>query len=91
MKIPLLKSKVSTHAIVMCLFSAYCMGVPANVNADDLRETEVMQQQISVSGVVVDTQGNPVIGASVIVENTSNGTITDLNGEFRLSVPSGLC
>lgn len=89
MKIPLLKSKVSTHAIVMCLFSAYCMGVPANVNADDLRETEVMQQQISVSGVVVDTQGNPVIGASVIVENTSNGTITDLNGEFRLSVPSG--
>lgn len=89
MKIPLLKSKVSTHAIVMCLFSAYCMGVPANVNADDLRETEVMQQQISVSGVVADTQGNPVIGASVIVENTSNGTITDLNGEFRLSVPSG--
>ena len=89
MKIPILKSKVSTHAIVMCLFSAYCMGVPANVNADDLRETEVMQQQISVSGVVADTQGNPVIGASVIVENTSNGTITDLNGEFRLSVPSG--
>lgn len=40
-------------------------------------------------GRVVDKQEEPIIGASVLVEGTSNGTVTDLNGDFTLpNVPS---
>ncbi len=37
-----------------------------------------------ISGVVADEQGFPVIGANVVVKGTSNGTITNLEGEFQL-------
>ena len=46
--------------------------------------------QGKVSGTVVDANGDPVIGASVMVKGTSNGTVTDLDGRFDLpNVPSG--
>ena len=36
-----------------------------------------------------DSAGEPVIGASVMVEGTSTGTITDLDGKFQLNVKPG--
>ena len=39
-------------------------------------------QQISIKGHVVDAAGEPVIGASVVEESTTNGTITDIDGNF---------
>ena len=46
-------------------------------------------QSKSVSGTVVDKAGEPVIGASVVVKGTTNGTITDFDGNFSLQgVPS---
>lgn len=44
-------------------------------------------QTISVTGVVSDSSGEPIIGASVLEEGTTNGTITDLDGKFTLKVP----
>ena len=45
-------------------------------------------QQISIKGHVVDATGEPVIGASVVEGRTTNGTITDVDGNFSLSVPA---
>lgn len=45
--------------------------------------TEVWAQQ-AISGRVIDTGGQPVVGATVLVEGTTNGTITDLNGAFSI-------
>lgn len=46
-------------------------------------------QQKNVQGLVVDPSGEPIIGASVVVKGTTNGTITDFDGKFTLSnVPS---
>lgn len=42
-------------------------------------------QNKTVSGIVVDKAGEAVIGASVLVKGTSNGTITDFDGKFTLS------
>lgn len=42
-------------------------------------------QQISVKGIVKDQIGEPVIGANVLVRGTTNGVITNVNGEFILS------
>lgn len=40
-----------------------------------------------IKGSVVDESGLPVIGANIVVEGTTNGTITDLDGNFSLQVP----
>ena len=46
--------------------------------------------QTAVSGVVTDESGEPLIGASVFVEgNATVGTITDLDGNYALTVPEG--
>lgn len=42
-----------------------------------------------VNGTVVDILGNPIIGANVMLKGTSNGTITDLDGKFKLEVSDG--
>ena len=48
-----------------------------------------MAQETVVTGNVVDENGEPVIGASVLVEGTKTGTVTDLDGNYSLSVPKG--
>ena len=46
--------------------------------------------QSKVTGTVVDANGDPVIGASVMVKGTSTGAVTDFNGKFSIEkVPSG--
>ena len=52
--------------------------------------TAFAQAQVTATGVVVDAAtGEPIIGASVLEEGTSNGTITDFDGNFQLNVASG--
>ena len=46
-------------------------------------------QQITVNGIVKDTTGEPVIGANVLVKGTTNGTITDFDGNFQLMANQG--
>ena len=48
---------------------------------DDVRIT---QQSGTCSGTVIDMAGEPVIGATVIVKGTTNGVVTDLDGNFSL-------
>ena len=45
------------------------------------------QQAISVTGTVVDQNGEPLMGVNVIEKGTTNGTMTDMDGRFTLSVP----
>lgn len=47
------------------------------------------QQQKSVSGKVTDASGGPLPGVSVVVKGTTNGTITDANGNYSLSKTAG--
>lgn len=46
-------------------------------------------QDIKLTGKVVDVASEPVIGASILVKGTTNGTITDFDGNFTLSVRNG--
>lgn len=49
--------------------------------------TVLAQQRVSVSGVVTDTQGEPMIGVNVTVKDVAGlGTITDINGKFTIKV-----
>lgn len=51
--------------------------------------SQVQDNVISVSGTVKDTKGEPLIGVSVLVKGTTNGTVTDLEGNFSLKVSVG--
>lgn len=51
-------------------------------------EKTAVQGTVKVEGKVIDEKGNPVIGAIVLVEGTDMGAVTDLDGNFILSVPS---
>ena len=44
------------------------------------------QQTRTVSGLVVDSNGESIIGANIVEKGTANGTITDFNGKFSLKV-----
>ena len=44
--------------------------------------------QKRITGQVVDQNGEPIIGANVVVKGTTNGTITDIDGNFSLDVPN---
>lgn len=45
-------------------------------------------QNITVSGTVIDDTGEPLLGATVMQKGTTNGTSTDFDGNFTISVPS---
>lgn len=47
---------------------------------------QLIHQQQTIKGIVVDASGEPVIGANVVVEGTTMGTITDFEGTFSISV-----
>lgn len=49
----------------------------------------MLAQNITVTGKLLDTASEPVIGASVVVKGTTNGTITDFDGKFSLSAQKG--
>ena len=49
----------------------------------------VFAQNRMISGTVVDEQNLPLVGAAVLVENTSNGTVTDLDGNYSIDVARG--
>lgn len=56
------------------------------------KRTEAQQPQAStrqLTGTVVNAAGNPVAGATVLVEGTRTGTITDAGGRFTLTIPAG--
>ena len=45
------------------------------------------QSRLTVTGTVRDTQGQPVIGANVMIKGSTTGAATDLDGKYSLSVP----
>ena len=62
-------------------------GAGNDLNAN--KSLAVQQDKKTVTGTVVDTNGEPIIGATVREVGSQTATITDVNGNFKLSVKSG--
>lgn len=63
---------------VLCTFLLACIFITATA------------QQITISGVVTDAKdGNPMTGVNVIVKGTTKGAITDIDGKYSISAPTG--
>lgn len=68
---------LARNAVLMLFVAFNCMSINAQNNQ-------------KVEGTVTSaTDGNALIGVSVVVKGTSNGAITDLNGHYQLNVPAG--
>lgn len=65
-----------TRKVWLVAFMALCAAFPA------------FAQTITVKGTVVDKEGEPLIGASVVVQGETLGTATDFDGQFTISAPS---
>ena len=71
------------------LLSAMTLGATSQVYAVQSRDVQKMQQQtVKLTGNVSDAMG-AIIGASVIEQGTTNGVITDIEGNFTLTVNRG--
>lgn len=70
---------------VLLLLSAISAGTAYAVPKWGTAGVKEIQQNDVCNGVVTDTTGETVIGASVVVKGTTNGTITGLDGDFSLS------
>ena len=75
--------------IPICLIALLCLAIPFKAHATDVASTAVRAVQRVVSGIILDENNEPVIGASVVVKGTTIGTVSDLDGRFTLNVPDG--
>lgn len=72
-----------------CAFAGVQTAQAENALGTSSHVSAVAQQTKKITGVVVDDAGFPVIGANVVEKGTTNGVITDLDGNFTLEVPEG--
>lgn len=79
-----------SHAFVKVsacvVLSAGCFPMAAYAESIGAPVVESVLQQKAISGKVVDSKGESIIGANVMEKGTTNGTITDFDGNFSLNV-----
>ena len=68
------------HFILKKTFLALGLAIAVSFSA--------FAQNVTVKGTVTDATGEPVIGASVLVVNTTNGAVTDVDGTYSLVAPA---
>ena len=85
-----MKQRTLTNKLLcgFLLVGAVSFAMPLQSYAEPSAAAATPSQKIKVTGVVEDAEG-PVIGASVMEKGTSNGTVTDLDGNFTLMVSPG--
>ena len=75
-----LKSFLFIGQITAIMLFAFTFFLAANPSGD------MQQQKKTVTGTIVDDYGEPIIGANIIEKGTTNGTVTDYDGNFSISV-----
>ncbi len=65
------------------------ISLKVNVNGRYEKGIDVTIEQARVTGKVTDENGEPLPGAAIIEKGTTNGTVTDVDGNFSLAVPKG--
>jgi len=85
----ILHNKILITIVIAALLIGSSTAMAIETNSAGLSGiAEQLQSQIT-NGVVMDQMGEPVIGASVLEKGTNNGTITNIDGKFSLSVKRG--
>lgn len=83
-----MKRNLQKGILVTSACAAFLLGNVQQAYAVAADAIEIVQQNKKIAGIVVDQNGEAVIGANVIQKGTTNGTITDIDGKFTLEVPA---
>lgn len=83
------KNYIKKTTLPVALFFSFALMPVFGGQGQAYAAIDIVQQQSVIKGTVVDDKGEPVIGANIIAEGSANGTITDIDGNFRLSVKPG--
>ena len=83
---PIFSRSLLRIAAIACLGCA--IGIPA-AYAEPIPMAAPAEETGTVTGVVTDSEGEPLIGATVMVKGTNIGAATDLDGKFSLTAPLG--
>ena len=78
--------------MLLLLFATSSLKIDANETTNTVSVAEyqsVQANNLKVSGVVKDSKGEELIGVSIVVKGTSQGTITAVDGSFTIDVPKG--
>lgn len=86
-KVSLNVQSLSLEETLQKLFAGTNVSYKIVNNQIILSKAQASQQSKRVKGTVVDKNGEPIIGANVVVKGTTNGTITDIDGNFSLEAP----
>ena len=65
------------------------MSFASSHGASESNGFSMLQQSVTTKGTVVDAKGEPLIGVSILEKGTTNGTITDFDGNFTLQTAKG--
>lgn len=82
-------SKLLTAVAISSLLLSSGSVMATQANPDNSFSVTEQLQTITVTGLVVDAVGEPIIGASVVEKGTTNGIVTDIDGKFTLNVKPG--
>ena len=85
----LANSKFLAAVAISALFLSSSNVMATQTGSTGTHEVLEQMQSISMTVTVVDTKGEPIIGANVIEKGTTNGGITDLSGQFKMNVKPG--
>ena len=88
------KFPLTSRMSLILLFAASSSVSAADgsvVRSNDALLSPAISQQanVNVKGTVKDASGEPLIGVSILVKGTTNGTVTDIDGNFNLNAPKG--
>ncbi|MGE5943916.1 MAG: SusC/RagA family TonB-linked outer membrane protein [Flavobacteriales bacterium] len=81
-----LKTKLNTIFIFITFFTLHAASAVSENNYAPI--SDISQQQWTVKGIVLDSNGQPLAGATVLEKGTTNGTQADFDGNFSLNVSS---
>lgn len=73
--------------IFLFLFLCGASFEAAASSSEEKDELNAIQESVKIKGTIVDEMNEPIPGVSVVIQGTTKGTVTDVNGTFELEVP----
>ncbi|MDR1781362.1 MAG: carboxypeptidase-like regulatory domain-containing protein [Tannerella sp.] len=73
---------LASYLLIGCVLYSFADNTLATSSGPD----EVQQSGKRITGLVTDIKGEPIIGANILEKGTANGTVTDIDGKFELTV-----
>lgn len=81
--------KYSFLTLILCLFCLGEAAVASPGKADAAPAAQAQSSKLTVKGFVKDDKGDPMIGVTIIIKGTSQGTVSNADGSYTIDVPYG--